>query len=537
MEHPDLYNPPLYPLMLAGVFKLLGPSVFEMKPTDFILKAERWAILPFNQLCLMLSIWIAYCWAKAMFDRRVAVMAGLLLLFSDTLWSYASTGLPTTFLTLLVLLTAYGLFQADRRLNGDQTAPAGDTAPAAPVTLEGATIVLVLGSAVLCGLCFLTRYLAGFLVIPLAIYVLVIMRGRRPLLWAAIYVAIFLAVITPWLVRNYNISGSFLGIARYQIIETEVLDRTYKVDLTNAYLLRKFSTQFLTNARAQLIEGIKNIGSDFLVFFFVVSLMYGFRHARAARLRRILLGCLGVCIFGISIIGVPGERTSPGIQGGNLLVLFLPLVAIFGVAFFYLLLDRITFQAKLTRALAIGAFVLPNLAPMLFTLLPPRRGLFPYPPYFPPAINLLKNWFGPQDVGTSDMPWAIAWYTDRRTLWLPTTIDEFTDIHDFVAPRNTQFLLLTPYMLNSRFQSDLTNGEYKDWMKALRGQMPTTFPFKAATPLPPEGDQILFADRVRWETKAMDAVSGPARAARGSPDTNAPAATGTNAPSAPAPQE
>ena len=46
-------------------------------------------------------------------------------------------------------------------------------------------------------------------------------------------------------------------------------------------------------------------------------------------------------ILAMSLIGSDPERSGPDVGGGNLLVLLLPIIAIYGVAFFYLLLDRI----------------------------------------------------------------------------------------------------------------------------------------------------------------------------------------------------
>jgi len=162
----------------------------------------------------------------------------------------------------------------------------------------------------------------------------------------------------------------------------------------------------------------------------------------------------------MAFVGMPVESVNPSVNGCNLLVLLLPLVVIYGCAFFYLLLDRIAFQMKLTRALAIGVFALLNVAPMIFVLLPPRRGPYPYPPYCPPYMRLVAKWYAENEVGVSDMPWAVAWYMDRRTLWLPRTTEEYFEIHDFVAPHNTQFILFTPYMLDRHYQSEIVKGEY-----------------------------------------------------------------------------
>ncbi len=388
-ELPDISNPPLYPFVLAQLFKVLPKSMFKYNEADHIFPAERWIILPFNQLCLLASVLLTYLWAKRLFDGRVAAMVGWLMLFSDTLWSYGVSGLPTNLLLLLLLLAMYCLFLADGRLNPPVPAE-GEAVDVAPARVTGAVVALAVGSAVLLGLCFLTRYLAGFFVVPLAIYAARIFRGRAAALWAGVYVVVFLAVITPWLVRNERVSGSVLGIAKYELIERsgaiqgEALQRSYKPDLTDAYSLRPITSKFLSSARQNLLTNLRLIGSDFLVLFFGVGVMYGFRRSDATRLRGVLLGAIAVAIFAMSLIGSDPERNGPEVGGGNLLVLFLPLVAIFGVAFFYLLLDRIPFRIKLTRALAIGVFAALNVSPMIFTMLPPRPGPFPYPPYIPP---------------------------------------------------------------------------------------------------------------------------------------------------------
>lgn len=524
MSHPDLYNPPLYPLVLAGAFKLFPATIFDLKVGDHQFPAERWVILPLNQLLLLASVLLVYFWAKQIFDRRIAIMAGLLLLVSDTLWSFGVSGLPTNLLMFLLLLSIFCLSLVDRRLNPPELA---DTDPAAPTPqgLTGVELGLVIASAVLLGLCFLTRYLAAFLVLPMALYVAAILRGRRGVLWAVVYAAVFVVVIAPWLVRNYHLSNSLLGIAKYELIDRsgafggDSLWRSYKPDLQNVYSVHTLTSKFLTGARAQLTGSFRNVGSDFLVFFFGVGLMYGFRRGDTIRLRGLLVGCLVCAMFGMALIGSPAESYRPDVNGGNLLVLFLPLIAIYGAAFFYLLLDRIAFRIRLTRGIAIGVFVLLNVAPMIFTLLPPRRGPFPYPPYAPPYTQVVADFYTEKEFGVSDMPWAMAWDGNRRTVWLPMFVDEFTELNDWVATApGFSFMFLTAYMLDKRFQSDLHFGEYKDWLPILSGRNPDRFPLKAVTAIPPQGQQYLLSDHVRWAPEPETSSTEPA--------------TGTNAPPA-----
>ena len=531
-HHPDITNPPLYPFVLAQLFKILPKSMFKYNDVDHIFPAERWIILPFDQLCLLATILLTYLWAKRLFDSRVATMVGWLMLFSDTLWSYGVSGLPTNLLMLLLLLSVYCLFLADGRLNSPE--PAADEDPTGePGRVTGAVVALTIGSAVLLGLCFLTRYLAAFFLVPMAIYAARVFRGRAAALWAGVYVVVFLAVITPWLVRNYQVSGSSLGLAKYGLIERsgtiqgEALQRSYKPDLTDAYSLRTITSKFLSNLRPNLLTNLRMIGSDFLVLFFGVGLMYGFRRHDATRLRGLLVGSLVVALFALSLIGYDAERSGPEVSGGNLFVLFLPLVAIFGVAFFYLLLDRIPFRIKLTRGLAVGVFAALNVAPIVFTMLPPRLGPFPYPPYIPPMTRWVANLFETNELACSDLPWSMAWDGDRHTVWLPMTVDEFYEISDFVAPNNVQFMMLTPYMLDAKRQSEIMKGEFKGWAGLIQGQLRSDFPLKAYTPLPPDNQQLLLADRNRWAKKPVE------ESPLGGTNAPAPAVDSTNHPAAP----
>ena len=521
MEHPDLVNPPLYPLVLAGMFKLLPASVFDFKPTkDQIYTPERWVMVPFNQICLLLSLLLVYSWAKQLFDNRVAVTAGLLLLFSDTLWAYSISGLPTSLLMLLFLLAMYCLFRADRRLN--PPAVAEGEQPAARPPLDSTSMMLILASAALMGLCFLTRYMFALLLLPMIVYVARVVSGRRAGMWAIIYTLVFVAVITPWLVRNYRVSKSVLGVAKYEYVGGEAMQAEYHPELSG-FSLRSATSRMLVGTRKHLIGSLKNTGSDFFIFFFAVGVLYSFRRPDTARLRRVILGGLVCAIIGMGFLATSGEMPESEVNGWNLLVLFLPLVAVYGTAFFYLLLDRIPFRVRLTRAAAIGVFAALNVAPMVYTLLPPRLGPFPYPPYCAPYARLIAEWYKPDEVGMSDMPWEVAWYGDKRTVWLPPTIDEFYEIHDFVAPHNTQFIFLTPYMLDRPYQSGMMRGEYKGWATVMRGQLPRTFPLQSATLLPPQTDQIIFSDTVRWkkDTIAAETPKEPAPAQPSADATNA----------------
>ena len=51
-------------------------------------------------------------------------------------------------------------------------------------------------------------------------------------------------------------------------------------------------------------------------------------------------------------------------------------------------------------------------------------------PYLPPYISILNQWTEPNEIIASDTPRAVAWYADRRSLWLPDTVERFNEFHD-----------------------------------------------------------------------------------------------------------
>ena len=123
----------------------------------------------------------------------------------------------------------------------------------------------------------------------------------------------------------------------------------------------------------------------------------------------------------------------------------------------------------------------------------------------PPYIAILGEWTNPDEMVTSDMPWAVAWYADRKALWLPDTMANFIDMHDynrFNAPLVA--LYLTPITGDSRFISDVAKGEYKEWSPLILRNVgiANSFPFQATTSLPIDGECIIYADRNRWAVKA-----------------------------------
>ena len=101
----------------------------------------------------------------------------------------------------------------------------------------------------------------------------------------------------------------------------------------------------------------------------------------------------------------------------------------YGLAFLLVLWNG---WKSIFRIARIGFLVLLFLLcgwPMIYTDRALRRESLPirWPPYVPPYIAVLNDWMKPDEITASDMPWAIAWYADRRALWLPETVHTMTE--------------------------------------------------------------------------------------------------------------
>jgi hypothetical protein len=194
---------------------------------------------------------------------------------------------------------------------------------------------------------------------------------------------------------------------------------------------------------------------------------------------------------------------SPVINSENLLVLLLPAMVIYGVAFFLMLLDNIKWPDPLLRRVAIVIFILLAALPLISTLLPPRPAAVAYPPYYPPHIQTVGSWMKEDELVMSDVPWAVAWYGNRQSVWLTLDLNkDFYAINDYQKP--VKGLYLTAVTMDAKFVSNfLRSGEFS-WgdfiLKSMyKSELPRDFPLRSA----PTGvlfwpEEVFLSDWSRW---------------------------------------
>jgi len=477
MRHPDILNAPLYPALLAAGFTVFDtPFPDETSARNF--PAEKWVILPFNHFFTLLTGILVFLLGYKLFDKRVAWMGMSTYYLSYTVWMDSISGLGLSLVTFFATLALYTIVLAAGRARDEKA--------------RLRSWIFLYAIAVLCCIAaFLTRYAAAALVPAIALFIAFSFH-KKGWMWALIFIGIFIAGIMPWLARNVIVSGGILGLAPYQALYESIL---FSGDSFYRTLAPSFSFNNVFNAmRTKWMLGIasfyktdlRTMGDGILICLFIVAFFYRFVRERVHLLRWsiglgiILIGCIGA-IYGKSTM--------------RLLNIFWPVVILYGLAFFFLLLDRLQIRIRLVNYGLTGLIMVLSALPLIFALLPPRGGS-PYPPYFPPYIMHVCNFMEPNELICTDMPWATAWYGNRTSLQLPMTIDEFYEINDYNKRING--IYFTDITRNKPYVRQLYKGPEQTWFPILEGRIPADFPLTQGFPIGNLMNQLFLTDRARW---------------------------------------
>lgn len=512
--HPDISNPPVYPVVLAGLMKIL-PFHF-----DAGLKGDFWSIsdpkLPgghrglryqpdflialFNQFLFVVVLFLVSFWARRMFDAGVARLSVVLLLGAEIVWRFSVSGLSTMLLMVILmgLVWCITLWESEARES--------------KWGFKG-LIALSIVAGALTGIGGLTRYAFLSMIVPVVVF-MGIFGGPRRILCCVAALAAFGAVVTPWIVRNYSVSGMAFGTASYSVIEWFYpgfrLQRSLQPDLLNFRFIA-YLQKLMTNLIPVLQEDLFKMAGGWIGAFFIAGLLVGFRSPALRRMRYFIVGSVVTLAVTQALARTQLANETPDVNSENMLVLLAPVIVVFGVGLFYVLLEGIQFPFPEMRNVTITVFAAILLMPMLFTLVAGNKGPVAYPPYSPDIIQNSAHLMKEDELIMSDIPWAVAWYGDRQSVWL--TLNAVADPKDLTAWQESFFaindvlkpvhaLYLTPRSLDARFQSELLRGGNSGWEHfigdvLINDKVPTAFPLKKVPPgyLP---EQVLLCDWARW---------------------------------------
>lgn len=494
---PDTYQAPLNPAV-ESVFLRFVKSSWEMTPKDLVYTCDR-IIAAVSMVFFLLSVAVNYFTAKRLFDRRLAVLGMGLILVSDVFWQFSISGLPQMLMLLIFSGATYALVRAlEAREAGAN--------PLRWLVLAGACF----------GLLALAHALTIWIFAGALVFAIFAFWPAAGAFWARFFknpalvmLLIFLVVYTPWLVRTYSVCGSPFGVAAYSGL--------YQIRGTESQIMRSSSltlsgispTTFRNKVAGQVIGQLSNIyaylGHSLAAPVFFLSLLHAFKRREAASFRWCVLWMWLGALFGMSAFGLSEES---GLHSNDLHVLFIPVMIFYGLAFLLvlwsrLLADRPELNMRLLRIAFVVMIYLISAAPLAQALINAPSNRVQWPPYVPPFIAILNTWTNPNEIIASDMPWAVAWYADRKSLWLPATVSDFLALNDYnQLGGRIVGLYLTPVTGDKPLIADIVKGEYKDWAPfILRNVNAKDFPLRAVTALPIEGECIFYSDRDRWSER------------------------------------
>ncbi len=495
-QYPDVRHAPLYPALLAAGFRLARPS-FAISPGQPFAPEQR-VIVPLGIGLTILAGILLYVLGRLLFDPTVAFTSMLVFFVTDAVLAGSVAGTPAP---LGLCLT---------------TAAACAAAWAAVLRAAGRGVLRwlppLLLSAVLAGLAGLTQYTLLVVPVALALYVAVAGDDRRP--WLGIlYLLAAALVVAPWLWRNIQVSGLPFGTAPYACLNDSLLyaHNAFDADpapvLRNTLVARALRYKLLGNLGGLVDTDLRTLGSGLVICFFLVSFFRKLESAQSHALRWcVALGLAGVLIA--AALAGAGPRLA--------LHAFLPVVALYGTACFYLTATSVElFNIGWYTVMVWGYVALAALAAAARLAGAPAHP--PYPPYYPAlAAYATASLDGNESLAT-DIPWATAWYGNHTSILLPPHPDALGKLDGH--PVKVGALYLTT-------ETSLRAGKepaYAGWRDVLDLTRTTNtgFRFVHGVALPPgTRDQLLLSDRPRWgaaETPASGGTNAPAPAAAAAP--------------------
>ncbi|MFC1467141.1 ArnT family glycosyltransferase [Verrucomicrobiota bacterium] len=481
--HPDLYRAPLYPFAMAVPMmaaKGMGHDLFAPPPEgrqlSRVFEPERWLSVPTNHVYVFLTGLFLYLLSRRIYNEQVSFWATTLYYLSDMVWADSIAGIGLPMVSCFVIGAFYFAVCAEYSWRHNE----------APARWS----LLLIASALFAGFAFLTRYAAGIVGFGVFLYYIV-NCWRRRLGWLPplFFLAVFGLVITPWIARNWMVSQSLFGLAPYCMLEgegglgdAESLRRNLEGTFGIGTLLGVAKTKWVSTISAVYKAGLFPSGG-IAASFFLVSYLRRVERKDAQSLRVIGLVTLALLLLVGGFFGTETVRLCHA---------FWPLVLLFGVAFFFMILEEMELPFMLLNQIAVGAMVVLMAAPYVLTLMPPRPKM-PYPTYYYSGIQHICGFYKPAEVICTDMPWATAWYGNRVSLALPKTLEQFYEINDY--RRDIKGLYFTLLTKDKKFTSELLEEE-AGWFNLSVGQRPPEFPLQSG--LAPYPGQYLLTDYVRW---------------------------------------
>lgn len=489
LEMKDTTHAPLNICALAVTLRLSGYYRFERERMDinesYLYGGDR-VVSCTSMLLYCFGVVLAYVLIASIFDEMIACVTSSLMLLNEGLLDIAVSGtaLPLMMCCFLGSLLFFRLAAAANEEYG-RTA---------------INVYLLLSAACLAMLC-LSGWMGIWPTIGVIVCAGVLYRAKVGFGIPMAVVVLLALVVVAYL--NRQASGSMLGTAAYALYEGFGGGADGIMRATTPHGLPFDSTNVMLRLCAQTLrmagDCYEGMGAIFVAPFFLLALFNRFKRKATNTIKWVTFSAWSFGTLGMSVYG-GGEFG----HSSSLYILFVPVFCSFGLALIFNFLSRLRLEeavVPVAKGLAVffvvlmasGAFLASVPMSMYEGIVRGAKARPFYPPYLPPTLNKdLHDITRPGEVIVSDQPWAVAWYADRHSVWIPRSIADFVSIEKLCSENDVkvQGVLITA---SSHSDPELRGG--------LGGMMSDMGEF---TPLAIEGKllsmdparRFLFADTI-----------------------------------------
>ncbi|MFP6873658.1 MAG: hypothetical protein VCA55_09110 [Verrucomicrobiales bacterium] len=450
----DTYHAPLNPLVNSIALNFAKEDYeWDRKKTVYPLDRVIAGVSIFFLLC---SVAMTYLLITGIFDAKIGGITALLMLLCEMLWQFSQSGLPQMLMLFLFTCVSYFSFKALKsEINGRK--------PLLWLSL----------CSVFFGLLALAHWIAVWPFVGWLIFTALYFKPRG--VAAVLMLLIFLAIVSPWAIRNAQITGTPLGSGYYSVlggmsVEEEYIFRSYEPPGRNIFD-DGFYTKIINTSIDQLNGIYAFLGSIAVAPLFFLSLLHPFKRRTIADFRWCILAMWLFAVMGMSLFGLP-EKTS---DANQLHMLFIPLMTAYGLAFLSILWSRLGFSSNIPLVIN-GHLVLAiffSSIPMILGFIPNIRRSFSERNMNTLALQIsyIREEVAPAGIVVSDDPWRVSWYGDTLSLWLPATPRQMNKIQHLTT-QNGQPLtgILITRESSQKSLLEMTYGKERDWAPLIAGQ-------------------------------------------------------------------
>ena len=193
----DTYHSPLNPLLNSIALSFYKDD-FQWDRKETVYPMDR-VIACVSIIFLLGSIVMTFLLITGIFDAKIGSVTALLMLLCEMLWQFSQSGLPQMLMLFLFTCVNYFLYKAlESEINGRKP------------------LIWLLLCAGFFGILALSHWLAIWPFCGLLIFTALYFKPRG--IAAILMLLIFILVVSPWAIRNANLTGTPLGSGYFSVL-------------------------------------------------------------------------------------------------------------------------------------------------------------------------------------------------------------------------------------------------------------------------------------------------------------------------------